>query len=520
MKISTNYSSKIKNKLFNFNFFGLSFPIRYKNEIIYHSFIGISLSFILIILIIILSIKYFLDLFKYSKFTVISNQMDLDRNEKINFTSPIMIGICNLSASPKLIEEKYFKIKMYKQSAQAIIKNNSFINFNPNLKNIQLDKCNLLKNYYNMTLFKGFNFEKYLCPKPNQNISIRGRFNDDINGFDIINIVIEKCVNSSENNITCASDDEINNMLKNNFLSIFLIKEITDHYNVLNPIKKLLRTDYFPISLDFKKLYTYNFILSKYYSDSSFIFSNEKKFIFVEIKDYNMDSIENIFPNAEIGIIFTFFENQMIYKRKYTKFYEICSNIGGILNFIFQIFQFITCYLTKKLFISDLIYNIVNVNNSINNKKYIQIKSFNETNKLDKNLNCFENNFDNTKLNLILNKSKTNPLINKIIKINNKKITYFENDIKIYKIQKNQQINDNKKIYDYSICILFIPFFLIKKIKKYNFQNNINQMFKNFMSFENIIPIVEIFPDLLKFFNLKFKFKNENKIFKFNYKIK
>ncbi len=38
----------------------------------------------------------------------------------------------------------------------------------------------------------------------------------------------------------------------------------------------------------------------------------------------------------------------------------MCSNIGGILNFIFQFFQYLVCYFTEKIFIGDLNLKIVN----------------------------------------------------------------------------------------------------------------------------------------------------------------
>ena len=39
-----------KTKLSKFNFFGIDYPIRYKNESIYSSYIGISFSFLMIFL--------------------------------------------------------------------------------------------------------------------------------------------------------------------------------------------------------------------------------------------------------------------------------------------------------------------------------------------------------------------------------------------------------------------------------------------------------------------------------------
>jgi len=267
-------------KLAKFNFFGLDFPIRYKKESMFSSYIGISFSFFSIIIIIIVIIKYSLDLFEYSNFTVISNQVDLDRNKSINFSeSPIMLGLSYIDGAPIEIEEKYFKFKILRITVSQITNNNTFSSLNITERIIEFDYCNNSEKYYDMSIFEGLEFDKYLCPKPNQNIFIRGRYGDGRRGFDIISIFIDKCVNSSYNNYSCASENEINNILKNNiFLSLYFVKEIPDHYNVNNPIKKELRTDYFPISLEMKKLYNYNFIISEYISDSGLFFSKKKNF--------------------------------------------------------------------------------------------------------------------------------------------------------------------------------------------------------------------------------------------------
>ena len=62
-------------KLSKFNFFGIDYPIRYKNESIYSSYIGISFSFLMIFLFISILIKYSLDLFQYKDFSVIPLQI-------------------------------------------------------------------------------------------------------------------------------------------------------------------------------------------------------------------------------------------------------------------------------------------------------------------------------------------------------------------------------------------------------------------------------------------------------------
>ena len=503
-----------KTKLSKFNFFFFFYPIRYKNESIYTSYIGISFSFLMIFLFILILIKYSLDLFQYKDFSVISSQKELDRNKSINFSEfPFMIGLSDINAIPLSLNEKYYSIKISKQAISPIEINNTFIGFNVIIKNITLNNCNNLKNNYDMSYFKGFDLDKYLCTNPNQNISIRGRYGDGRRGFDIIRFLIEKCKNSSENNITCANDNEINNILNNNtYLTFYFVKEVPDHYNLKNPIQKYLRTDYFPITLDFKKLYVYNFLLSEYYSDSGFIFSNKKKFSFGEIEGFYMDSLGNYYPEAEIGLILTCIEYEMIYNRKYTRLYEMFSNIGGILTFIFQIFNYITFYLTRKSFISDLTNNIINIplkniyhNLSFNISKYDKSNQ-NLFNKMKSNISS-QNLFQNNEKNLINNQNK----------IFNYSIYNSDSKNKINNIT-NQEVNEkNKQFYNFSFFSYLIPLFILKKDKKYNLLIQTNHYFETFMSLENIIPVIERFPHLLKYCIMKMDFSYNNEIFKYNY---
>ena len=278
MRSTLNSNSNLQSKLSTINFYGINFQMRYKKEILFSSCIGILFSCITLICLIFLIIKYFIELIHYSNFRVIPNIKDLDRNSSINFTnSPIMLGLSDNNGIPFELNKKVFNIIMIRQTVFSLInENDTFIGLNRNDNYIEFDFCNNSKLYYNMSIFSGFNLEKYICPKNNQNIFIKGRYGDIRKGFDIINIYLEKCINSSDKNYTCESEEKINEIIKDKYLSMYFIKETPDHYNVFNPIQKKLRTDYFAISLDVKKLYLYNFLISDYYTDNGLLFPNKK----------------------------------------------------------------------------------------------------------------------------------------------------------------------------------------------------------------------------------------------------
>ena len=500
MKSTFNSNSNIQSKLEKINFYGIDFQMRYKKKIIFTSCIGIIFSCITIIFLIFLIIKYCIELFHYSNFSVIPNQKDLDRNSSINFTNnPIMLGLSDNKGFPIEINKKLFNIIMIKQTVFPLINDNdTFIGLNRNDNYIEFDFCNNSKLYYDMNYFTGFDLENYLCPKNNQNIFIKGRYGDVRKGFDIIIIYLEKCFNSSEKNYICESEETINETIKDKYLSVYFMKDIPDHYNVNNPIKKKLRTDYFPISLYLKKLYLYNFLITDYYTDNGLIFSNQKKFTFGQINNIYMDSIGFEAANGQLQVIFTCIEHQEEFHRKYNTIINTFSNLGGMILFLFQFFQYIICYLTKKYFIADLTNNIVNIKNYVNDNSNKEINR-----------------------NFISNTSK------KEFSSNNKIMNWNKSYIKNNKIQVSNIISYNrgihkiindynkKKKYKFSILTCILPFFIIKKMKKYTSLKNTNELYETYLSIENILPIIERFPQLLIYLKKKFLFTFENEYFKY-----
>ena len=89
----------------------------------------------------------------------------------------------------------------------------------------------------------------------------------------------------------------------------------------------------------------------------------------------------------------------------------MCSNLGGILTFIFKIFEYITVYITKKTFISDMTNNLVNVkSNNIRKIHKLSVKDLDSNNK--NNLNV--NKLNVSSKNQFLHKNQDDILLKKI----------------------------------------------------------------------------------------------------------
>ena len=62
--------------------------------------------------------------------------------------------------------------------------------------------------------------------KTSQNLTIRGHYGDQINGFNTLKFHLIKCKNSSENNNHCKSSEEIDKYLENTYVSLFMFQKL------------------------------------------------------------------------------------------------------------------------------------------------------------------------------------------------------------------------------------------------------------------------------------------------------
>lgn len=154
-------------------------------------------------------------------------------------------------------------------------------------------------------------------------------------------IFIQKCQNSSLNNYSCASEEEID------FYSLYLtikfnvISQYINVKNYKNPFVSFIYTltdgysdeNYYTLnSLNFEPyiLNTDNgFLFNNLYNDKSYYFSqNDKK------------SYETSY-GIICGIYFWMQNSALIYERKYQKIQDVLANIGGIMKVLITFTRFI-----------------------------------------------------------------------------------------------------------------------------------------------------------------------------------
>ena len=514
-----NNESTIK-KLFNhLNLYGMPFAIRYKNKSTYTSTIGIILSLISIFIFTGLIIYYFLDLITHSSFSILVCN-DKSKLHSINLSNiPIMLGFLDLNFNLFLINQEIFSLSVWIKS--LTIKNTKKISI---LKRIELELCNnsiYIKKYPEMKIY---DLSKYYCIKPNQKIELKGREGDLINGYNSLNFffgycISDNCFNQNNSNL----ENELNKVLNGTYLSIIYLSDVIDHYNYKKPIYQKFRNDLYSISKSSYKIFSYYFTSLTYMNDNGIFFNNIKNFSSFIFDYLNLDFLDKnnmfnqmSFNNKNYSMVFKLSyscsEYPITYQRIYLKIQDIVGKIGGSINFIFILFNYITKYFSRKNFVVDITDTLV-CHNCINNCTKNCKK---ENNKISKFITNDITNIEN-----IINSSIENHIdkINKrSLNISDIKRSNYENNSKMFifpqKINSNNNISNfnnskldkylkhNTILYHQKLKLTFfdyiIPFICLRRLKKYDLICTFNDILYSYLSLEEILPSIEKVSKLFK----------------------
>ena len=504
-----------KEKLFfsilkSINIYGMPFSIRYKNKSTYVSGIGIILSLISFIIIFSLFLYYFLQLINHTSFTILNNN-DKSKEYSIDLSNiPIMFGLIDINSKLIQINQEFLNISVWTKNLIPI--NNSYANIT--FTRIEVENCNesIYQNKY--PDMKKYDLSKYLCIKSNQKIELNGRYGDSINGFNSIIIYFSVCVSEECLNKTNNLKD-LDNITYGSYFSIHYLSQSIDHYNYKEPLINNFRSENFEVTPFAHKKFIYFYSSMTYISNNGILFDNNKNytsFMFDHLHlDFvgrnNSDSIM-VYDNNEystmIDIIFSCADYPIIFCRTYLKLTDIFSNIGGLIDFLFIVCNSITIYFSRKNLIVDISNNLVcnkcidactkyHNNSFYNISKFIKKENFKKNNTVN-NTNDIINS-DIKKITSNLNSFKFNLNENlKQFKNNNNKMNSNRNYLNNTKLEKFLTSNYNlfhpQKLY-ISLFDYMIPYFCLKKFKKYDLLCAYTNIMYSYLSLEEILPSIE-----------------------------
>ena len=473
-------------KVFNLiDLYGLTFHLRYKKHKTYHTLSGIILSIIAIFGLIGILLFFLIKIVNRKDMFLISNTENSHIKRLFNFSNnPILIGFFKNGETIE-IDSTYIKITLDKNDHYPYKDKDGIINIRRESTSIKLEKCDInihFNDTYIKELIKEFEYEKYLCPVPGQNLSIGGRWSDNVHGYDMLEFHVIKCENTSKIQ-NCKFEKEMNTYFENAYLSIIYLAQSLDHYDIHNPIKEKFRSEIFSIVTSLVKRYYYYFLPGEYISDNGFIFNNISSFEFFEydrlITDFVDDEDQEFYSESTVAeVCFSSVDKFITYERKYAKIQDSLGNIGGWIKIIVIVCQFISDYFSEKIFLVDFIISISPTRKNKNriikiNKTKTQINKFNNYIKED---NSSNSNIQNS------------PSSNKQIMKENK--TEFFNLSNLPISKEKIDLTPKKKI-RLNFCEYFIPLWLMKKNDKYS----LFLYYKNFIykdiSLEVFVPLVE-----------------------------
>ena len=457
-------------KFIDFDIYSKKIGFFYKNKEKVGSFLGFLLTMCYIFVSIILFIIQIIKVFQRTEYkvydtTIYSQEMpiiDADINQLY-----FAFGLEYPYTANRYIDESIYTAKITFFDKRKI--KDEFVTVNE--FNLDFEKCNLDnfgKNYQNLFVKDELN-NSYCLKDFNYNLTFAGSYKFD--RITYIRILINPCVNSTNNNFSCKTQEEIDSYFNSGYFSIVIKDFGLNPSNYSFPRIPTLQDLYTTIDKRLSKNYIINFGLTEIQTDTGLINENintEKYLQFRRVlENFSFREEKDYLEGKSLILIQLRLEDTIfVHKRTYTKISEIFSRIGGYMQLMNTVFLLISSIINKVYCEIKIINSIFNFNVK-ENKMILKLQSFKDFNTIINNKNIIlspkkssknrkqTDNENKSKNNLILkdnednnvsslnicnnNNKKTNESQKYTVKINKtKNIISFENS-------KNDSVNPKDK---------------------------------------------------------------------------
>lgn len=315
-------------------------------------------------------------------------------------------------------------------------------------QNLEIEKCKVInfgENYQHLFLEDELN-NSYCLKKFEQNLTLAGGYKYE--RFSYIRIRIYPCVNSSENNFSCKSQEEIDHFMSSGYFSIILKDIGLNPANYSIPVIPTLQDLYTTIDKRIYKNYILNLGVTEIHTDIGLFQEDIKTQKYLqfrkEMETFTFRNEEEYYQGKSVIIAqLKLDDNINVQTRSYIKIPEIFSTIGGYMQLMNTAFLLLTIIVNKF----NLELKIINSIFKFNLKKKKLIMKLQKLNDYDdlhisniSNIHTPVVNFKKMKnitqhLDLLDNKSKNSLM--KENEINNISLLNFSED-------KNELDNNNK----------------------------------------------------------------------------
>lgn len=206
----------------------------------------------------------------------------------------------------------------------------------------------------------------------NDLLELRGYWDEYINYYFTIDFSL--CSNGSKNNtnnITCKSQEKIEEFLKVRYIDVYFTNNNFDFSNYEDPVKSEMKMYYYALDLKLRKEISYYIKNSIISTDDGFIFENDKTLNSYQHGEIAIDifSSDNT-ANNDIKQTYIFYLSDLenITTRRYQTFQQILAQMGGIFQFL-MIFGYFLARIENRYNLLKLFSNEMFIFQTITKKK-------------------------------------------------------------------------------------------------------------------------------------------------------
>ena len=263
-------------------------------------------------------------------------------------------------------------------------------------QDLSFEKCNVKnfgKDYQNL-LSEDDLSNSYCLKDFNYTLTLAGSYKYD--RITYIRIVINPCANSTKNNYSCKSQEEIDKNLNSGFFSIVIKDFGLNPSNYSSPRIPTLQDLYTTIDRRLSKNYILNFGITEIETDTGIINENLNKKKYLQFRKFleNFSLREEKDYHSKKAVILAQLrleDTLFVQKRTYLKISDILSRIGGYMQLMNTVFLLITSIINR-------IYSEIKIINSIfkfnlqDSKIMLKLSTFKDKNKIlnPKNIRNFD----------------------------------------------------------------------------------------------------------------------------------
>lgn len=342
----------------------------------YKTLLGSFISLISVLVMISFTVIYINELISKGSFTLVSS-IYKDSKNSIDFSNiPILLALTNSMGEILDYDEKLFSFSVLDNNNIVTSDEKGIQSVKVVNTPIEVERCDKIKNFPLLTKYFGsYNLSSFICIKPNQNLTMQGKFGDRENGFKGFRIYLNRC-NSEKRD--CYDLDYMISKLSNIKLTFLTLENGIDHYSANNNnVFYEISSTVISFSTTFMKKYYFSLSTGHYLLNTGIFFNSKKDILFYQFSSWYMDfessSVNSLTSEPAIGCLTFNCDNTVReYQKHYLKLSGTLGSIGGCLNTIFTIAQFVNWYFVDNLLFIDIIEKI------LLNKKNI-VESFDDS---------------------------------------------------------------------------------------------------------------------------------------------